>query len=192
LTLPKATLATLHIAPSDALSPSVVGEIRTLLDAAFDGDFTAADWEHATGGTHVWVTSEGVGALATSEALVSHGSLVERTLVCSGEKLTVGHVEAVATTASHRRQGHGTLVLHRLGQLIHAGYRLGALSTGTPAFYETHGWERWRGPTFVDSPTGRVRTPHDDDGIMILRTPRSPRLDLDGEIVCDGRTGDVW
>jgi hypothetical protein len=27
---------------------------------------------------------------------------------------------------------------------------------------------------------------------MILRTSRSPRLDLDGAIVCDWRLGDVW
>jgi len=189
LTLPKATL---HAGPSDALAPSLVGEIRTLLETAFDGDFAEEDWGHAIGGTHVWVTSEGVGALATSEVLVSHGSLLERTLVCSGEKLTVGYVEAVATDASHRRRGHGTLVLRRLGQLIRAGCQLGALSTGTHAFYETLGWERWCGPTFVDGPAGRVRTPHDDDGVMILRTPRSPRLDLDGEIFCDWRTGDVW
>ena len=189
MTPPKATL---HTAPSDALAPSRVGEIRALLETAFEGDFAEEDWEHAIGGTHVWVTSGEVGAPATSEVLVSHGSLVERTLVCSGERLTVGYVEAVATAASHRRQGHGTLVMRRLGQLIRATHPLGALSTGTHAFYETLGWERWRGATFVDSPTGRVRTPDDDHDVMILRTPRSPRLDLDGEIVCDWRTGDVW
>jgi aminoglycoside 2'-N-acetyltransferase I len=52
--------------------------------------------------------------------------------------------------------------------------------------------ERWRGSTFVNSPSGAVRTPDDDGGVMILKTPRSPELDLDAAIVCDWRTGDVW
>ena len=34
--------------------------------------------------------------------VISHGSLVARTLVCSGTILRVGYVEAVATEASHR------------------------------------------------------------------------------------------
>ena len=46
--------------------------------------------------------------------------------------------------------------------------------------------------TFVNSPDGRLPTPGDDGDIMILRTPRSSRLDLGGEIVCDWRAGDVW
>lgn len=79
-----------------------------------------------------------------------------------------------------------------IGELIRERFTLGALSTGTHAFYETLGWERWRGPTFVDGPRGRERTPRDDGDVMILRTRRSPQLDLDGEIVCDWRLGDVW
>ena len=82
--------------------------------------------------------------------------------------------------------------MSHIDQLIREHYPLGVLSTGTPLFYETLGWERWRGPTFVDSPRGRERTPADDGDIMVLWTPRSPHLDLDGEIVCDWRQGDVW
>jgi aminoglycoside 2'-N-acetyltransferase I len=78
------------------------------------------------------------------------------------------------------------------GDLVRERYELGALSTGTQPFYKTLGWEAWRGRTYVDGPGGRERTPDDDGGVMILRTSRSPRLDLDGEIVCDWRTGDVW
>ncbi len=126
-----------------------------------------------------------------SRGVVSHGSLVERTLVCSGQTLRVGYVEAVATEAAHRRNGHGATVMKHIGELIRERYALGALSTGTPLL-QTLGWESWRGPTFVDGPRGRERTPDDDGGIMILRTSRSPHLDLDGEIVCDWRPGDVW
>jgi aminoglycoside 2'-N-acetyltransferase I len=177
-------MVTLHVAPTDGLSPSLMRDVQTLLDTAFEGDFTDDDWDHAIGGVHVWL----IGACG----VISHGSVVERTLVCSGRKLRVGYVEAVATAASHRRQGYGARVMEHLGALIRERYPLGALSTGALAFYQTLGWERWRGPTFVDSPTGRDRTPNDDGDVMILRTERSPRLDLDGDIVCDWRPGDVW
>ena len=151
---------------------------------AFDGDFTDDDWKHSVGGVHVWV--------AESDWVISHGSLVERVLVCSGKTVRVGYVEAVATDVSHRHRGHGATVMRRIGELIRNRYALGGLSTGAYAFYEPLGWERWRGPTFVDRPSGRERTPGDDGDVMILQTPRSPLLDLDGDIVCDWRRGDVW
>ena len=177
-------MVALHAASTDAMAPSLLRDIRTLLDTAFGGDFTEADWDHAIGGCHVW--------LSGPRGVVSHGSLVERTLVCSGQTLRVGFVEAVATEPSHRRRGHGATVMCRIGELIRAGHPLGVLSTGTHAFYTTLGWERWRGPTFVDGPDGQQRTPADDGDVMILRTPQSPTLDLDGDIVCDWRPGDVW
>jgi aminoglycoside 2'-N-acetyltransferase I len=124
--------------------------------------------------------------------VVSHASLVERRLDCAGRTLGVGYVEAVATATPHRRQGHAASIMNYLGELIRERYALGALSTGTHAFYEALGWERWRGPTFVESPRGRMRTSRDDGTVMILRTPRSPRLRLDGDIACDWRVGDVW
>jgi aminoglycoside 2'-N-acetyltransferase I len=177
-------MATLHAAPTAAVSKSFLSDVRALLDNAFEGDFTDEDWDHALGGVHVCLSGPG--------GLISHGSLVERTLVCSGQTLRVGYVEAVATAPAHRHKGHGATVMKHIGELIRERYALGVLSTGTHAFYETLGWENWRGPTFVGSPRGRERTPGDDGDVMILRTSRSPRLDLDGEIVCDWRLGDVW
>jgi aminoglycoside 2'-N-acetyltransferase I len=174
----------LHVAPTERLREPLLGELRALLDAAFRDDFSDEDWDHCLGGLHVWVSGPA--------GPISHGSLVERTLVLSGSALAVGYVEAVATVAAHRREGHGAAVMRQIGRLIGERYALGALSTGTHAFYGTLGWERWRGKTFVDAPGGRRRTPNDDPDIMILRTGRSPALDLDGDIVCDWRSGDVW
>ena len=169
---------------TDSLSTSLLQEVRGLLDAAFEGDFTDEDWHHAVGGVHVWT--------AGPMGIVSHGSVVPRSLVCDGQVLQVGYVEAVATAPSLRRQGHGRAVMGQIGALIRDRYALGVLSTGSHSFYEALGWERWRGPTFVDGPGGRQRTPDDDGSVMIFRTPRTPPLDLEGEIVCDWRTGDVW
>ena len=174
----------LHVASTADLCPIERRTLRALLDAAFEGDFSEDDWGHALGGVHVWVSA--------ADGVISQGSLVARTLRCAGHAMQVGYVEAVATAAAHRRQGHGAAVMRRIGALLSERYELGALSTGTPAFYQTLGWERWRGATFVDGPSGMERTPDDDGGIMILRTPRSPRLDLDGDIVADWRPGDVW
>lgn len=175
---------TVHDAPTAALTPALTAEIRALLAAAFAGDFSAADWDHALGGVHVWVSGP--------DGVVSHGSVVERTLVCDGQALRVGYVEAVATAAPHRRRGHGAAVMRRIGDHIRARHPLGALSTGTVAFYAPLGWELWRGPTYVDGPGGRERTPDDDGDVMILRTAATPALDLGGAIVCDWRPGDVW
>jgi aminoglycoside 2'-N-acetyltransferase I len=132
----------------------------------------------------VWVTD--------GDRVISHASMVERTLVYVGQPLQVGYVEAVATVAAHRHKGYGSMVMRRVSELIVERYALGALSTGTHALYERLGWQRWRGPTFVDGPRGRERTADEDGGIMVFRTPRSPHLDLDGAIVCDWRTGAVW
>lgn len=169
---------------TDRLSAAFLRDLRTLLETAFDGAFTDDDWEHAIGGMHVWVLGDA--------GLISHGSVVARTMECAGHALRVGYVEAVATLAERRRERHGSAVMARLNELIRERYDLGVLSTGTPAFYKTLGWERWRGPTYVDAPGARQRTPDDDGDVMILRTSRSPRLDLDGAIVCDWRAGDVW
>jgi aminoglycoside 2'-N-acetyltransferase I len=177
-------VVTLHAARTDTVARSVLQEFRALLDSAFEGDFTDEDWAHTTGGVHVWLRGSG--------GVISHASIVERRLECSGQPLRVGYVEAVATAAAHRRQGHGASIMRHIGELIRERYVLGALSTGAHAFYEAFGWERWRGPTFVDSPRGRERTPEDDGTIMILQTRRSPRLDLDGDIACDWRPGDAW
>jgi len=156
-----------------------------MLDLAFEGEFSDDDWAHALGGTHVWIDD--------SDGVVSHGALVERMLVCAGQTLRVGYVEAIATAPAHRRRGHASAVLGRINDLIREQYALGALSTGTPAFYERLGWERWRGPTFVNGPQGLERTPDDDGGILILRTPETPpHLDLDGAIAADWRAGDIW
>jgi aminoglycoside 2'-N-acetyltransferase I len=177
-------MTTLSQASTDALSDDFLAELRQLLDAAFDGDFSDDDWHHALGGVHVWVTD--------AHRVISHAAVVERTLVCAGRPLRVGYVEAVATVATHRRQGHGSMVMQRVGEIIAERFALGALSTSTHAFYERHGWQRWRGPTFVDGPRGPERTADEDAGILVLRTPRSPDLDLGADIVCDWRSGDVW
>jgi len=79
-----------------------------------------------------------------------------------------------------------------LEEIISRGYDLGALSSSEMAlgFYAARGWQEWRGPSAVLAPEGLRRTPDDDGSIFVL--PVSVPLDLDGELACDWRGGDVW
>ena len=172
--------------PTAALTSDEIASLRKLLWAAFaddDDGFTEPDWEHAVGGAHV--------VLEDSGEIVAHASVVERLLEIDGRPMRTGYVEAVATRPGRERRGHGSVVMREANEIIRPEYELGALGTGAFAFYERLGWERWRGPSFVRTPGGLVRTEEDDGFLMILRTTAAP-LDLDAPISCDWRPGDVW
>jgi aminoglycoside 2'-N-acetyltransferase I len=178
---------TVRRATTAELAPREIKVLRRMMAAAWegqDGSFGDSDWEHGTGGVHVLVEEAG--------EVLSHGSVVERTLEVDGALVRTGYVEAVATWPRHQRRGYASLVMEEIGEIIRADYPLGGLSTPVPAFYERLGWEPWRGRTFVRTPNGLERTADDDGGVMILRTPASPEFDLGGRISCDWREGDVW
>jgi aminoglycoside 2'-N-acetyltransferase I len=172
-----------QVAHTADLSPDVLATIRALLDAAFDGDFSDADWDHGLGGMH---------ALAWSGAvLVGHASVVQRQFLHRDRPLRVGYVEGVAVHADHRRQGIGAAVMAPVERIIRAAYDLGALSSSEigVALYEARGWQRWQGETWAFTPAGRERTEEDDDGVFVLPVTR---IDLNGTLTCDWRAGDVW
>ena len=174
-----------RICLSDELDPRDRTAIRALLDTAFAGDFSDQDWDNALGGTHA--LSE------TADGVIAHASVVPRALDVGGLAVRTGYVEAVAVLPARQGTGLGTAVMRALGEIVARDFALGALSTGEWHFYERLGWERWRGPTWVRYPDGRrERTPDDDESLMILRTPRTPALDLSAPLTCDARPGDVW
>ncbi|MGH9209665.1 MAG: GNAT family N-acetyltransferase [Acidimicrobiales bacterium] len=155
-----------------------------LVREAFDGDLSQEDWTNARGGLHV-VLSEG-------DQLISHAAVVPRTMVAGGRPLSVGYVEAVATRPRWQKQGHGTTVMRAVATIVSSDFELGALSTGDHSFYSDLGWEPWRGPTYAQSPTGRVRTSADDGSVMIMRTVRTYDLETHTPLVCEWRPGEVW
>jgi aminoglycoside 2'-N-acetyltransferase I len=170
------------------LTSSDLAAARALLDAAFkelppDERFGDADWEHALGGQHALVHEGGV--------LIGHGALVQRRLIHDGRALRAGYVEAVATAAGQRRRGVGAAVMAALEELTPAYdlLALGATDDGV-LLYESRGWQRWRGRLFAMTPSGVVRTPEDERWLFVL--PGAATLDLDGELTCDWRDGDVW
>jgi aminoglycoside 2'-N-acetyltransferase I len=162
----------------------LLNEIRSLLDRAFDEEFTEEDWEHTLGGWHAIVSDGG--------AVVSHAAVVPRELVAAGRPMPTGYVEGVATAPSRMGEGLGSLVVGRITSLVRDQFELGALSTGLHHFYEQLGWERWQGQTFALRDGEMIRTEEDDDGIMVLRFGPSRDLDLTASLSCENRSGDAW
>jgi aminoglycoside 2'-N-acetyltransferase I len=176
-----AELCTAHTADLD---PAVVKAARGLLDEAFHGEVTEADWEHALGGIHALVWDGPV--------LIGHGSVIQRRLLHQGRALRAGYVEAVAVRPGRQRQGHGATLMGALERVLRGAYDLGALgSTEEGAgFYTARGWKLWQGPSAALTPAGILPTP-DEDGCLYVFELAVP-LDLSGELTCDWRDGDVW
>ena len=172
---------TVHTADLDAATRAAAHE---LLDAAFDGEVTAEDWEHCLGGMHALVWEGG--------ELIGHGAVVQRRLLYGGEALRTGYVEGVAVRAEHRRRGAGGAMMDALNAVIRRAYRIGALGAteAGAALYASRGWRRWEGPTAMLTPAGVVRTPDEDGYIWVLDVDGT--LDLSRELTCDWREGDAW
>jgi aminoglycoside 2'-N-acetyltransferase I len=180
------------VAHTAQLEPAMLASAQRMVSAAFvqsraagvPGEFDDEDWEHALGGMHALVHD--------GQALVAHGSVVQRRFLHAGRTWRVGYVEAVAVAASVRRRGHGAAVMGALEEVIRRAYDFGALSAtedGVP-LYRSRGWVQWRGPTSVLGPGGTRRTPDEDGSVYVL--PGAVPLDLEGDLACDWRDGDLW
>jgi aminoglycoside 2'-N-acetyltransferase I len=82
--------------------------------------------------------------------------------------------------------------MRQVDEHIDQTFELGALDTGSSAFYERQGWVVWKGRTFVRTDSGLIRTAEEDGQVLVRLTPTSPELDLSAPISCDWRPGDVW
>jgi aminoglycoside 2'-N-acetyltransferase I len=173
-----------HALRTDEVPSRTLGEIRRLMDEAFEGDFGDDDWDHTLGGWHAVVSDGGV--------VVAHAAVVARTLHVGDRAFRTGYVEGVATSPGRQRAGLGSLAMAAVDEIIRRDFELGGLGTGEWAFYEQLGWERWQGETFVRTGGGLVRTEDDDDGVMVLRFGPSIGIDLAAPIACEARPGDDW
>ena len=166
------------------LDDATLKAAHALLDVVFEGDLSDHDWEHSLGGVHalVWEGSEVVG----------HASVVQRRLLHGGRALRTGYVEGVGVRADRRRRGYAAAMMEALERVVRGAYELGALGATDQAadFYAARGWERWQGPTSALTPAGIARTEEDDGSVYVL--PVGVPLDLEGELTCDWRDGDVW
>lgn len=177
-------MSDLRVAHTADVDAGTLRAARALLDEAFAGEFSDHDWDHSLGGMHALAYDDG--------ELVGHASVVQRQLIHDGRALRTGYVEGVGVRADRQRRGVGGALMDEVGRIIRGGYDLGALGSTDEAvaLYAGRGWLRWEGPTSALTPHGVERTPDEDGSVYVL--PVSAELDLDGEITCDWRAGDVW
>jgi aminoglycoside 2'-N-acetyltransferase I len=174
----------IQVVTTDEAPATLLTEVKQVVVDAFNGGFSDDDWQHSLGGWHV------IGAEAG--AVVSHAAVVARTIDVGDVSIAAGYVEGVATRSDRQRQGLGALVMTEVAGVIRREFALGVLSTSSQGFYESIGWERWQGPTFVRTDGRLVRSEEEDDGIMVLRFGPSEAVDLTDPISCDSRSGDDW
>jgi aminoglycoside 2'-N-acetyltransferase I len=124
--------------------------------------------------------------------LVGHAVVTTRWLQPEGHPLLrTGYVDAVATAPDRQGQGVGSAVMRALAAAIAEEYEIACLETDREGFYSRLGWEAWRGPLAGRSAAGLVPTP-DQRGVMVLRLPRTPALDLDAPMSIECQTGRIW
>jgi aminoglycoside 2'-N-acetyltransferase I len=172
------------VARTAELDAATVGELDRLCAAAFDEAWDGY-WERIGPAVHAFVRERG--------AAVAHACFVERDLVVDGVELPAAYVEAVAVDPTRQGSGLGSAVMRQLGARISAGYPLGALATGSNAFYERLGWETWLGEIWLAEHGGRRRMPEQEGDIMVLRTATTPPgMDVRGTLVGSARAADPW
>jgi len=125
------------------------------------------------------------------DALVSHAVVTTRGVQPEGLPiLRTAFVDAVSTLPSRQNQGYGSATMRRLAAEI-GDYEIGCLQTDRTSFYARLGWEPWRGPLAGRSDDGLIPTP-DQRGVMVLRLPDTPPLDLDAVLTVERQPGRIW
>jgi aminoglycoside 2'-N-acetyltransferase I len=125
------------------------------------------------------------------ERLVSHAVTTTRWL--QPEKLPLlktAYVDAVSTLPVYQGQGFSSAVMRHLATVSSVEYEIAGLETDRSSFYKQLGWELWRGPLAGRGEEGLIPTP-EQQGIMILRLPRTPALDLDSLLTIEVQ-GRIW
>jgi aminoglycoside 2'-N-acetyltransferase I len=167
------------------LDETARGEVvRLCIDAHQEPDFE---------NLFTYLPPEGLHVLARSgDKLVGHAVVTNRWL--QPERLPLlrtAYVDAVATSPTEQARGVGTAVMHRLAETIEGDFDIACLETESVSFYERLGWEEWRGPLAGRSDDGLIPTP-DQKGIMILRLPGTPELDLSLLLTIESHPARIW
>lgn len=175
----------LRTAHTFELTPAELRAARSLLDAAFDGDFSDHDWDHGLGGVHVLV-QDGAGDL------IAHGSVVQRRVLHNGRSLRTGYAEAVGVRPDLQRRGIGGQVMGALERIVTGAYEIGALSASAEGrgLYEARGWWEWTGAVGTYGPDGVVALPEEDPPLL-WGAPAVP-FDPAHPLLIEWRDGDVF
>jgi aminoglycoside 2'-N-acetyltransferase I len=136
---------------------------------------------------------DGLHVLAyVGERLSSHAVVTTRWLQPEGlPLLKTAYVDAVSTSPEFQGQGHGSAVMRHLAAIIREEYEIACLETEIVAFYERLGWEEWRGSLAGRAEHRLVPTP-DQTGIMVLRLPRTPELNISSLLTVEIQPARIW
>jgi aminoglycoside 2'-N-acetyltransferase I len=167
----------------DAVAPDKSAEISALLDLAYEGDFSAEDWDHSLGGSRF------LGYLDSE--LIAHGVIVTRRIWLNEIEYQVGYLEAIAVLPKYQRHGYGSKLLTRLTEYAKANYSVSMLSTDEKEFYRRFGWLDFSGESYVLTNGELVRSADEDAGLMWLPGANSDLVELT-KAVCEARSGDAW
>jgi aminoglycoside 2'-N-acetyltransferase I len=174
----------LEVRSTEALTHTDRKSIIDVCIAAHDNqDFENLFNYIPTGGRHFMAYKAG--------DLVSHAVVTTRWLQPEGQHiLETAFVDAVATHPTRQGRGYASAVMLGLAENI-TDYDIGCLQTDVPEFYERLGWELWRGPLAGRNDHELVPTP-DQRGVMVLRVPRTPPLDLDKHLSIECQPERIW
>ena len=127
------------------------------------------------------------------DILVSQAVLTTRWLQPEGTPLLrAGYVDAVATAPTSQGRGFGSAVMRHLAHVAdQENYQIACLETERVSFYTRLGWEEWRGPLAGRGEQGLIPTP-DQRGVLTLRLPRTPPLDLDTLLTIEDQGARIW
>lgn len=176
---------TLHTARTGSLDAATRESITSLCTEAHGEDFGPLFSYLPDDGLHI------LGSLG--ELLISHAIVTERWLQPEGlPLLRTAYVDAVATLPAYQTQGYGSATMRYLAACIQPDFDIACLQTGRSGFYARLGWETWRGSLAGRGEAGLIPTPQDCGGVMILRLPRTPALDLDGLLTIEQQPARIW
>jgi predicted acetyltransferase len=171
----------IKVKPGNSLSQGEIREVIDLCSRAFEEDFSSY-LEAFNDPVHVLAKLDGV--------FFSHALWITRWMRIKGmARLRTAYVEGVATEEIHRGKGYATVVMERLAGEIQ-GYDIGALSPADTTLYTQLGWEYWKGPLYGRKDGDWLLVP--EETAVILRTPKTPRLDIQAPLSIEWREGEVW
>lgn len=123
--------------------------------------------------------------------IVSHAVVTTRWAQPEGQReLKTAYVDAVATKPEFQSRGCASAVMRRLAADID-DHEVAFLQTDIPGFYERLGWEAWRGPLAGRSEEGLIPTP-EQRGVMVMRLPRTPPIDLESPLTIECQRERIW
>mgnify|MGYP001766764257 CR=1 FL=1 len=172
----------IKVVQSGDLTGNDRNEIISLCTRAYEEDFGSM-FDDFPGSVHILGYADGI--------LVSHAMWITRALQAgNGPVMRTAYIEAVATDKAFRNRGFASQIMRRTAEEI-KDFDLGALSPFSEEYYARLGWEKWKGPLFIRTEKGLVRSAEDEE-VMILRLPGTPELDLNDTLSAEWRRGELW